>query len=265
MNIEIHGKYESLVAQRSQALAVCIDELYEVFRRYKYKPITGAMSDYPEENEVLRTVPLRKLTGEQLSFFAGKALYTWGDEDDLRHFLPRLLELIGRENHGGALMPEMVSAKFCYKLGNWKKWPVRERKTVIAFFEAYFYRVLAEFPCELSPVEDALCTAAGAMEDLSPLLLSWLRDDSAPAACHMADLVIECAYRKGEAGPRNAFWNGERREQQQQALAFLQSNGVAKYFERMYFKFEKVHPEIAAALSMAEGQLEWMRRVPHPK
>lgn len=47
----------------------------------------------PEERLVLAEVGLRELSCEQLSRYAFKAMTTWGDGTDYRHFLPRILEL----------------------------------------------------------------------------------------------------------------------------------------------------------------------------
>ena len=49
--------------------------------------------DLDEWNRSLFSKPLPNLTSEDLSRFAGKAISTWGDTNDLKHFLPRLFEL----------------------------------------------------------------------------------------------------------------------------------------------------------------------------
>lgn len=46
-----------------------------------------------EWNRLLFSKPLQSLTSKDLSLFAGKVISTWGDTNDLKHFLPRLFEL----------------------------------------------------------------------------------------------------------------------------------------------------------------------------
>ena len=85
-----------MVEDPAVALAAALERLYLVFRSYGLKPhIEGCpCCVYDEDQDRVRSRSLRALTAEDFDTYASKALTTWGDADDLRHFLPRLLELV---------------------------------------------------------------------------------------------------------------------------------------------------------------------------
>ncbi|WP_127503809.1 hypothetical protein [Actinoplanes solisilvae] len=79
-----------------------VEELYVAFApNRRGQPISycgHCISD--EEASVLQRTPLRELTAGDLERYTFKAMGTWGEEADLRHFLPRILELFatGEQN-----------------------------------------------------------------------------------------------------------------------------------------------------------------------
>ena len=59
---------------------------------------------------------LRDLTDTDLKKYAFKALTTWGNADDFRHFLPRLFELeaVHPQRIVGLVDPEILFGKLAY-------------------------------------------------------------------------------------------------------------------------------------------------------
>jgi hypothetical protein len=114
-----------------------IDALYDVFGRY---PLKGQIDTCPHcqlegAERLLHTRPLRELTWVELRPFASKALTTFGDENDFRHFLPRVLELYARDALGAP--PHLFM--FCNKLdyAGWTAWPPDEVAAVRSFLDAW--------------------------------------------------------------------------------------------------------------------------------
>ena len=71
--------------------------LYETFKSYR---LTGQIPKCPcgcisEKMEIkIYSKPLHELTKEDLVFYLGKAMTTWGEVRHFKHFLPRIFELI---------------------------------------------------------------------------------------------------------------------------------------------------------------------------
>jgi len=72
-----------------------LENLYQTFAKYRLQPdISACLCCVTESDQAkLYKNELRKLTADDLALYSIKAVTTWGDEDDLKHFLPRILEL----------------------------------------------------------------------------------------------------------------------------------------------------------------------------
>jgi hypothetical protein len=79
----------------NESLKKSIENLYSVFSKYEIRSfIEGCpccVSD--RDKEKIHSKELRELEEEDLSRYAFKAMTTWGNVDDFKHFLPRILEL----------------------------------------------------------------------------------------------------------------------------------------------------------------------------
>ncbi|RAQ98463.1 hypothetical protein [Thermogemmatispora tikiterensis] len=84
-----------------------------------------------EEIARLGRLPLRQLRGADLQHYAWKAMTTWGEVTDFKHFLPRWLELVLRgQDDGFALELGQLAHKLAY--GQWRSWPRAEQEAVEA-------------------------------------------------------------------------------------------------------------------------------------
>ena len=77
-------------------LKISIESLYSIFSIYPFKSTMDGcpccVSD--SDKEKIHTKQLRELDGDDLSRYAFKAMTTWGDTDDFKHYLPRIFELL---------------------------------------------------------------------------------------------------------------------------------------------------------------------------
>jgi hypothetical protein len=82
--------------QQQKALAEAIENLYRAFARYSLrKHVEGCPCCVRERDKrALESKPLRQLASSDLGRYAFKAMTTWGNQDDFRHFLPRIFELL---------------------------------------------------------------------------------------------------------------------------------------------------------------------------
>lgn len=111
-----------------------INQLYKVFSTYT---ILGNIRDRScdccvsnEEIEELLSKPLKELTGEELSYFMSSAVTTFGDVNDYKHFLPRILELI--------LVPDVLDDFLVYEkldYSQWKSWNESEVTSIKSYFK----------------------------------------------------------------------------------------------------------------------------------
>ena len=83
--------------------------------------------------------PLRSLPAESLQRYSFKALSTWGNVDDLRHYLPRILELVVTGQMRG-INPQTVLGKL--ELGRWAQWPAAQRDAIDALLSAWWIAAL---------------------------------------------------------------------------------------------------------------------------
>jgi hypothetical protein len=122
-----------------------IKGLYQTFSRYLLPlHVDGCphcVSD--ADHALIYAKDLRDWGPGELARYTFKALTTWGNEDDFRHFLPRIFELISADG-GSWTFPETVFGKLAY--GQWETWPSDERQAITTFFEALWSNVLDHFP-----------------------------------------------------------------------------------------------------------------------
>jgi len=109
----------------TEELKISIEGLYTTFSRY---PSSSTMDGCPccvsdTDKEKIHTKQLRQLDGDDISRYAFKAMTTWGDTDDFKHYLPRIFELLATTDI--FVDTFVLLGKLDY--GNWTTW--NERKT----------------------------------------------------------------------------------------------------------------------------------------
>ena len=120
----------------TKQLDIATEELYRVFSRYPYN------SDMPacpccttnEHKRALTSKTLRLLQGDDIGEFAYSAITTWGDVDDLKHFLPRILELKAKDDLWADTF--VVLGKLEYT--DWRSWRKEEQDAVYNFILAWW-------------------------------------------------------------------------------------------------------------------------------
>jgi hypothetical protein len=123
-----------------------IEGIYTVFSEYRFKPGFAERCSpitQPSVDEVLALCKnVRELSDDDLGRFPGKALTTWGDEEDFKHFLPRIIET-------SILTPDgLFEENFFFKIesAKFKSWPEEEKEVVTVALIQYLTNKLHSFP-----------------------------------------------------------------------------------------------------------------------
>jgi hypothetical protein len=243
----------------AEELAHAITDLYEVFRKYKLHPHVEGCPHcvFDDDHRLLHSAPLRLMGPNEFRRYAWKAMTTWGDVDDFKHFLPRLLELLSQDAGGGWVNPEVVFGKLTY--GEFRDWPCHEQDAVIHFAVALWKSVLAGFPNPFS-VDSLLCGIALFQGDLQEYLNLWRPDESPAAALHFAGFIESDLQRKSPAGTwrLSSSWWKDRDEQAQQVIAWVVAPEQLASLEKAFFATRPNDPD-ALTLSQAVQRLESLR------
>ncbi len=220
-----------------RALNVAVGELYKVFARCY--PLRSHIEGCPhcvgsDDDIALHSKPLRQLTAQELGRYAFKAMTTWGDDHDFRHFLPRLLELLAFDSQL-AINPEILLGKLHY--ANWHSWPNVEQRSIEAYLKATWRVVLASYP-SIPPYWDTdtgLCSIAQAIDDLGADLDYWRQDRSTAACHHLADFVnSNSPHVLKRRRLDNPFWH-DRRLQEEQVVDWLLEPLTVQALEQAFF------------------------------
>lgn len=163
-----------------------VADLYEIFGRY---PRPSRVEGCPHcvganESATFCRTPLREVTDEMISRYAFKAMTTWGEVDDYKHFLPRILELCARGESGTwpGLEIWLIASKL--QLARWEEWSESERFAVKMLFRGAWRSALSRTPQDYDAAE--FLQGLVEIEDVAPYLEFWTNDGSATSARQLA-------------------------------------------------------------------------------
>jgi hypothetical protein len=193
------------MVMNSQAISDSIENLYRVFAKYPLKPkIEGCPCCVKEEDiQVLYSETLRELS--DLDYYGYKAMTTFGDVDDFKHFLPRLFELLIQRRFG--YNDEILFDKLDH--ANWQNWEEKE-KIAVENFLIDLIRWTVDFEKEnASLTKTYLDGIAGIVKDITPYLNLWLEEISENRIMTLKYLIIDCDY-----GKLNSFHQNPKKSKQ---------------------------------------------------
>lgn len=178
----------------TERLKISIENLYNVFSKYQGNPgMTGSSlyESLDEWNKSLFSKPLQSLSSEDLALFAGKVISTWGDTNDLKHFLPRLFELT-------ALLNTPYDVWILYQKledADFQRWNIEEQNAVndvsIAMWDNLLNDNSEKAEWEFS---DYFASLAHFYPDFKNLTEIWLLNDSFSSIKHLVIYIYAKAY-----------------------------------------------------------------------
>jgi len=229
-------------------LKISIEKLYDTFAKYQGlsklegSPLYRDLGTWKKE---LRSKKLRELTDEDLSRFAGKIILTWGDENDYRCYLPRILELTA----------ELKTPYDIWTLysrledANWKTWAIEEQ-TAINNFTLELWNNLLNDNSEIAESEfiDYFHTIANFYPDFSQVLKVWETNDSFAAVKHLTNYIIE--KQQYLFDNKYIYYIVVNIKQIEQFTTWLTSDKIIEKIEKAFYDNEK--SEFAKQLSLVE-------------
>ena len=134
-------------------LTPAVENLYAVFAQYLPLQLADCCPHCTDADDLagLQSAPLRELDEDSLERFSFRTMTTWGDADNFRHYLPRLLEWVV---WGDELDFEAVTSKLIY--ADWRSWPIEEQNTIEQFLLALWQAILSSTPYWLRRKHDAV-------------------------------------------------------------------------------------------------------------
>jgi hypothetical protein len=230
-------------------LKISIDKLYDTFAKYQgLSKLEGSplYDNYIKSwRSVLISKKLRDLTDKDLSLFAGKVILTWGDENDYKFYLPRILELTA----------ELKTPYDIWTLysrledADWKTWN-EDEQTAINNFTLELWNNLLNDNSEKAEWEfiDYFHTIANFYPDFSQVLKVWETNDSFAAVKHLTNYIIS---KRQYLFDNNYIYSIEKTTKHiEQFKTWLTSDKIIEKIEKAFFDNEK--NEFAKRLSWAE-------------
>lgn len=213
-------------------LGEAIQELYRVFKPYQVRrhPEGCPCCVSNADKRRLFSKPLAELSPEDLGRFAWKVLTTWGSVEDLKHFLPRLLELMAWDECT-PFEREVLFGKL--SLGGWTAWPDRERESVEKYLNAVWEDCLTS---EAGSVwlDELLCGLGHAVDNLNPFLTFWMNSRVSTAYANVVSYIDwNTASLLKRRHLTNSFWS-DADQQMSQVVDWLASPATIRALEAVF-------------------------------
>ena len=220
-------------------LEIVTEELYKVFEKYPFKSnIDGCpccVSNSDKSN--LHSKPLRELDNDDISRYAFKALTTWGDLNDFKHYLPRIFELLSKRE----LIVDVFVIIGKLEYGNWKKWEEQEIEIIKKFLKSWWkYDINTNDYFD----EEILIEINRITEDLSSMLSDWNLNIETQGFKNYVDFIENHYY---ELKVKNNTFKKLSDLELKTLINWIESNSVK--LEDAFFKFESIDKEFSNRIS----------------
>lgn len=167
------------------SLATAVSDVYAAFAHLP-RPRTLEMSPMKDARTfaiVLSDKELCNLTANEIGSFADSALYTVGNLNDYKYFLPRILDLAVLQPDDAVgyvgLEAWAIASKLVY--GKWTSWPPREQEAVLNLFQMAFAATARAVPKVSDNAASWVVGLATLEQRISDHLAIWKKGD--PSNC----------------------------------------------------------------------------------
>ena len=154
------------------------------------------------DQALIHSRPLRELTADDHNHYMFNAMFTWGDEDDFRHFLPRLLELAVADTDWTG-DPERVLGFLAY--GKWDTWPKHEQVAIESLVRSVWNAGLTLDHSQFE-ADGWLCGIGRAGLDVISFIDGWRRLGASSTLGQVAEFLSWNSELLTDGTLTNAFW-----------------------------------------------------------
>ncbi len=225
-----------------------IENLYSVFSKYSTSNMHYCDCGCIDEDDVkkLASKKLRELEEDDFSSYHGSALYTWGETEHYKHFLPRVFEVHNQKKSKGLIGLYEITAKLEY--AKWESWDEKEIEAIRKF-------ILADWNCFIGSANSDI-----AIDDLEyysyffeprDLLNLW---DLSKNENRLKNFVIFFYYNGTDL--INKGLKLKDKVYEKEIKDFLNQNGLLIDLEKEFFRTDEVDKEYAEKVSVVSQMIE---------
>lgn len=218
---------------------IATEQLYSIFSKYPIKTkIDGCPCCVSDSDKgTLHSKKLRELENDDLSYFAFKAMTTFGDLEDFKHFLPRIFELSAKRK----LIVDLFVILGKLEYGEWINWNEKEKQAIKSFIRAwwkYDINTADYFDPEI------LIELKKFGNDISLMLKDWNLDIESSGFKNYVDLVENGYY---DLKTKNRTFKELNEKELETFISWIELNSIK--LEEAFFKYEKTNKEFSERIS----------------
>ncbi len=157
-------------------ISKAIENLYSAFSDLPKPEVVGGCSCCITEQELdtLMTIPLGKLSPDQIGTYASNALLTVGDVEDYLYFLPRIIDI---SIHEEDWWPDIEVTAQAIRSAGFHEWPTHHRNALNDVFLAAIEHFVDED--DYSRLDSWMCAIGRIEIDVAPFLNIIEKSESA--------------------------------------------------------------------------------------
>ncbi|MES2620627.1 MAG: hypothetical protein V4615_07235 [Bacteroidota bacterium] len=229
-------------------LRIALENLYETFSKYSTVGIHYCDCGCIDEGDVkkLNSKPLRELEADDLISYHGSALYTWGDVEHYKHYLPRVCELISIKRDFNLVTLDEFQVKIEY--AEWTKWPDNEQQAIKDYVIADWIDFVNKHNSEIRDTELEIYSKFLCIKDVLNL---WETSKSDEA---LRNFVYFFYYHGTQI--LNGGLRISDKKYKSEFLELIQEDGMTSKLESTFFKNEQNDPDYADKTSIVLQMIE---------
>lgn len=207
-----------------------VEQTYKIFENYRIKGSLGVckvccVTD--EQEKLLISTPLRKLSLELLTVYNDSAKTEFQNAEELKYFLPRMLELVAQ------LQFPSHSCEICLqRIGMVRKeeWKKEELELIQTFAEDFFEYCLSitYLSRNSESIDSILIMFDKAKIDIQHLLAIWLKQNNYESSLWYSDIILNGI--KEKAGKKSLINGFADKLCSEIVVNFLFDDKVRKHF-----------------------------------
>ena len=231
------------------------ENLYDVFAKYPLKQIDACPCGCNPEDKIhnLQTIPLNNLSAVDLGHYCGSAIWTWGDEEDFKHFLPRIFEILfelKEECDISTILGKLEVAK-------WNSWEYDEKIIVSVFLRKWWIEATKE---NLNDSSEIFAAIINYISTPLELLDEWTKINNERSFRNLVEFIYEESNRI-LIEEKIWFSKIENRGFPMAYRNWLYSSKLMELLENAFFQFEKSDKELAEKISICIDIIDLNKKI----